>query len=225
MKSKQQLIMNQTLSNEALGKLQRLSDAVGSKIDAINADTSRSPGWKNDEVKKARDAALPGIGDQLRTVQQLAAVALVGQEMWQSKAFVLSQQRFSDDPAADATIRLAKLEELALMPRPLLAMTLQDAKESRNFALVYCAWLTGTSTPSASGLEGAAALVIDDLELPDRAAALAAISACVTNKATAESIATLAAGTRLRPIDKMNLGRQQQATSRMVAAADAAPRA
>lgn len=216
-----QLKLNQTHSNEALGKMQKLTDALNANIDKINADAGRSQGWKEDEVKKIRSASVTAIGDQLKTVQQLAAVAVVGQEFWQSRAFVLSQQRFDADPVADATIKHSKLEEMKLMPLSLLQMAMNDAKESRNFPMAYCAWLVGTGASSNAGLEGAADFAIGDVEIPDRTAALAAIEVCKTNKATGEHLWTVALGSRMQPVDRMNLGRQQQQAARMVQAAAA----
>lgn len=214
-----QLKQHQTASNTALGAMQAKVNSLTGAIDRLNADGTRSQGWREDEIKKLRAASTPAIGDLLKTVQQLAAVAVIGNEFWESRAYVLSQQKFDADPVADATIRAAKLEEFKLMPSPLLQMVMQDSKESRDYPTAYCAWLVGTGATSNAGLEGAANFAIGDVEIPDRIAALAAIEVCKTNKATGEHLWTVALGSRMQPVDRMNLGRMQQNASRMVQAA------
>jgi len=222
MQNVSQLKLNQENSNKAIGKMTTLVNSLNAKVDAINKDASRSTQWKLDNIKATREAALPAISAELKNVQSIAQVAAADEPMWQSKPLLLSLQHFDSAPEKDAAIRLSTAQELKVAPPPLLGLIWENSKADKNLPMIYQVWMAGVARREETGFSQSVDFALDEITIPDQAAALAAISVCRTNRTVGENLFVEAAAMRSQPVNRMNVGREQQATARMVQAATAA---
>jgi len=222
MQNVSQLKLNQENSNKAIGKMTTLVNSLNAKVDAINKDASRSTQWKLDNIKATREAALPAISAELQNVQSIAQVAASDEPFWQSKPLLLSLQHFDEDLGKDAVIRIATAAELKTVPLPMLGLVWENAKADKNFAMIYQCYLAGINRRDETGFTESVNLSLDGIDILNQAAALAAISVCRTNRTVGENLFVEAAAMRSQPVARMQVGREQQATSRMVQAAAAA---
>ncbi len=217
-----QLKLNQENSNKAIGKMTTLVNSLNAKVDAINKDASRSTQWKLDNIKTTREAALPAISAELKNVQSIAQVAASDEPFWQSKPLLLSLQHFDEDLGKDAVIRIATAAELKLVPLPMLGLVWENAKADKNMAMIYQCYLAGINRRDETGFSQSVNLALDSIEIPNQASALASISVCRTNRTVGENLFVEAAAMRSQSVSRMQVGREQQATSRMIQAAEAA---
>lgn len=216
------LAANQTASNAAIARMEALLAALNNAIERIEGDASRSREYILAACKEARDKATPALAEELKAIAALDASSAPNEQFWQSRPFVLSQQTFDSDPAKDAVIKLQRAAELKNMPAPLLSLAHKNARFDLDLPMVYATWLAGAGRANVeAGFSEAADLSLDGIGLPGQAAALAAISACRSNRSYAESMFSAAAALRSDPVRKLTVGREQQTTSRLVAAASA----
>lgn len=218
MLSNSQLQKNQSMSNSALLKMEAELARLNVEIAKAEADKSRSRDWVLETVKAARAKAMPVLNAEMKSIRALAKTCAEHEPFWQSKPLVLSLQKFDDDAAKNAQIRMACAGEFSRLPLPLLLLTLQNARADNNLPLVYQSWLAGMARQSEAGFTGTGDLSLDSIELPEQAAALSAIATCAVNADDAERIFFVANGQPDDPIRRMNIGRARQAASRFVAA-------
>lgn len=201
--------------------------AVEASVEKLNAliahhekDSTRSRSFVVEQVKAEREKALPAIADTLKTIQAVNKEAAGQKRFWESKALLMSQQAFSDDPAKDAVIKSFWRSNLETMPSALLQLTYENARFDGDLALVWSVFSIGSMRGAADAtVAGALNMTLDGIEVPDQAAALASISVCWSNVDYAEMVFAVASGLRADPVRKMNVGRQQQVTSKLVTAA------
>lgn len=222
MKSAEQLQKNMTNSNLAVSKMEAAIQSLNAEIERAEGDGSRSRDWVLATVKTARDAALPALGSELKTVQLLAAASGLQRQFWESTPLLLSLQMFDADAANHAQIQMAYAVSLASMPLPLLNLTFQNARGDKNLPLLYSVWLAGVGRSAEVGFADSCDLSLADIELPGQAPALAAIAVCISNRSHAERLFSVAVGQRIDPVRKLAVSREQQVSSRMVAAATGA---
>lgn len=215
----EQLKNLQDTSNTAIRTMENAVEKLNALIVRHEADTSRSQSFIIESVKSERDKMLPILVKELAIVREAAKESSGQLKFWESRSLLLSLQTFNDDPSKDAQIRLSHAAELATVPLPLLNITFENARADANLPLVYQCWRAGIGRTNEAGFKDVVDMSIDGLDIPDQAASLAAISVCASNVGHAESIAAVASGMRQDPLRKMNVARQQQATSRLVSAA------
>jgi len=220
MKKAADLIELKDRSNSAVARMESNVAALNALIDKLERDPSRIREFTLDAVKEAREDVIPILAAELDRIRGFWTEAAPQQRFWESAALIMSQQVFDADPAKDATIKMGLRAEYSAMPAPLLQLAFEDAHHDGNLPLVWVIFSTGRRMiESNAALAGAVTATLDGIEIPEQAGALAAISVCQANLGHAESIAAVAAGLRLDPIRKMQVGRQQQQSSRLVAAA------
>lgn len=218
MLSSVQLQKNQSMSNAALLKMEAELARLNVAIAQAEADKSRSRDWVLETVKAAREKASPALNAEMKTIQVMAKTCSEHETFWQSKPLVLSLQKFDDDAANNAQIRMAYAGEFSRLPLPLLLLTLQNARADNNLPVFYQCWAAGMARQGEAGFTGTGDLSLDSIELPEQAAALSAIGTCKVNADDAERIFFVANGQPDDPIRRMNIGRARQAASRFVAA-------
>lgn len=218
MLSSNQLLKNESMSNAAILKMEAELARLNVEIAKAEADKSRSRDWVLETVKAARAKAMPVLNAEMKSIQALAKTSSEHEPFWQSKPLVLSLQKFDEDAAKNAQIRMAYAGEFSRLPLPLLLLTLQNATADKNMPLVYQCWAAGMARQGEAGFTGTGDLSLDSIELPEQAAALSAIGTCKVNADDAERIFFVANGQADDPIRRMNIGRARQAATRFVAA-------
>lgn len=210
----------QAQSNLAISVMEKANSGVNDLIAEIEKDSSRSQAYKSEKIKAKREAILPILQAQLAVVRNCHKAANASKKYWDSKPLLLSLEKYLDDPAGDAAIKLQKSAELVAMTPPMLHLTFENAIDEVNLPLVYQCWLIANSAWVAGDKRFIeTANLPAELEIPNQKAALAAISVCWSNLSHGESVAATASGARLAPSQKITVGREQQITSRFIDAA------
>lgn len=112
--------------------------------------------------------------------------------------------------------------EFADMPAPLLQLAYEGARFEGDLPRLWLIFTAGQrQTGNNPNLASSLDMSFEGIEVPGQAVALAAIATCHSNLGHAEMITAVAAGQRNDPVRKMSVGRLQQESSRLVAAADA----
>lgn len=221
MKKSAELVDLKNRSDAGIQRMEANIETLNALITKLERDTSRSREWTLDAVQEARADVIPILSRELDQLRGFWHEAAAQQRFWQSSELILSQQVFDPDPAKDATIKQGLRAEYSGMPAPLLQLAFEDARADNNVALVWLIFATGRRMiESNAGLAGAITASLDGIEVPGQKEALAAIAVCQSNLAHGEMIFSTAAGLRTNPVTKMQIGRLQQQTSRLVAAAD-----
>ncbi|RFC37759.1 MAG: hypothetical protein DID92_2727743058 [Candidatus Nitrotoga sp. SPKER] len=219
MLSQTQLLKNKEISDTSIKKMESIIEKLNALIEQCENDKSRSRDWILETVKATRAKEEPALTAELKTIMTMAEVSYAHKKFWENKPLLLSLQKFDEDAARDAQIRLCHASELGTISLPLLGLTFENARADRNLPLVYQCWRVGQARSTEASFTDSMNLALNDLELPGQAASLAAISACVSNRAHGEMIWQVSvSGQRGDPVRKLNVARQQQASSRMVAA-------
>lgn len=222
MKTAAQLENLKDRSNTAVSVMEADVEKLNALITKLERDQTRSQSFIAGTVKEAREEALPRLANELARIRSHWAEAAAQKRFWESRALVLSQSTFDDDPARDAVIKLSLRAEFADMPAPLLQLAWEDARFEGDLPRL---WLIFTAGQRQTGVNPSIASSLDmsfeGIEVPGQAVALAAISACHSNLSHAETMVAVATGLRIDPVRKMTVGRQMAVTSRFVAAAEA----
>jgi hypothetical protein len=184
--------------------MRRMNDALNGKIERFESDKTRSQSFVAENIKAARDEAMPGMLKDLASMREAAGVAEAQIEFWASPALLLSRIPFDPDAATDAMIRLRYAGELASMDLPLLSLTQRNALADGNLALVWAC----TMAARVSGAGGLADL--SAVEIPGQAAALALIEDCDASLAEAEMIVAAMSGLTMDPVRKLTFARRMQ---------------
>lgn len=209
-------------SNAAVGRMESNVESLNALIDRLEKDTSRSREFTLDAITDAREKVIPILSAELAFIRQFWESAAAQQRFWESAELIMSQQVFDADQAKDATIKQGLRAEYADMPAQLLQLNFEDARAEADLPRLWMIFTAGQRMlESNAGLAGAITASLDGIEVPGQAVALAAIAVCQSNLSHAEMIFSAAAGLRLDPVRKMQVGRLQQQSSRLVAAADA----
>ena len=207
-------------SNAAISAMEARIEKLNALIAHHEKDGTRSREYVLENVKAERDKALPELGASLKIVQTIHKEAASQKRFWESRALLMSLQAFRVDPAKNATIKTFWRADLAQVPAALLQLAYVDARFGGNLPLLWQVFSTGQARSVADRTVASALdMTLDGLELPDQAAALAAISTCWSNVDHGEMIFSVAAALRIDPVRKMNVARQQQVTNKLVTAA------
>lgn len=206
-------------SNAAVKTMESSVATLNELISKLERDVSRSREYTLDAVKSAREDTLPILSDALDRIRGFWHEASFQQKFWESSELILSKLAFDADPAKDATIKQGLRSEYAAMFPSLLQLSFEDARADNNTPLVWLIFSAGRRRIASDALLAEIITVnLDGLEIPEQKEALAAIAVCRSNLSHAEMLFSAAAGLRLDPVRKMQIGRLQQQTSRMVAA-------
>jgi hypothetical protein len=119
--------------------MQKIIDALNGKIEQFESDKTRSQSFKAENIKAARDEAMPVLLKDLASMRERVATVEPHREFWASRALLMSRIPFDTDPATDAAIRLRFAGELAAMDDPLLALTQKNALGVRRDGEEACA--------------------------------------------------------------------------------------
>jgi hypothetical protein len=184
--------------------MHRVKDALNGKIEQFESDKTRSQSFVAENIKAARDEAMPGMLKNLASMREAAEVAGAQVEFWASPALLLSQIPFDPDAATDAVIRTRYAVELAAMDLPLLTLTQKNALADGNLALVWACAMAAR----ASGVGALADL--SAVQIPQQAEALALIVDCDAALAEAELIIAAMSGQSVDPVRKLELARRMQ---------------
>lgn len=209
-------------SSTAIARMEGAATALNALITRLESDASRSRAFTLEAVEVARSKALPAMGRDLDIVRAAAKTAGEARRFWESVPLLLSRQRFDDNPAADAQIKANWRAELDGMPAHLLQLVFEDARAEGDLPLLWLTFATGQRRSEGNaGFARAIAMSLEGVVIPDQAQALAAIAVADANVGHGEMIGGAATGLRMDPVRRMNIGRQQEAASRLVSAADA----
>jgi hypothetical protein len=187
-----------------LAGMRRALDAHNAKVAQFESNKTRSQAFIAENVKAARDEAMPGMLKDLASMREAAAVAEAQREFWASRALLLSRIPFDPDPATDASIRLRYAAGLAAMDLPLLALTQKNALADGNLALAWACSIAGRAAGPG---------VLADLsavKIPQQDEALALIKGCDESLAEAELIVAAMSGQTVDPVRKLSIARRMQ---------------
>jgi len=183
--------------------------SLDSAIAKIKEDGTRHPTWIEERIAEARAAALPAIAAIVRTFDERLKLVEAQKRFWESKAFVLSLQKFdSSNPANDAVIAARYLGQLSMTSAAVLQLTADSAKEDSNFPLLWHCALAGQQRAGEPGWSG---ISLDDVEIPDQKTALDLIAAAKSLTWLAHSTYSVASGNVLTGVERLALARSQQA--------------
>ena len=200
----------------ALGKLHAANTALNAEIAKYEGDSTRSSSYIAENIKGARNAALPGMRTALESMRAAAATVQPHRALWADRSLLLLRCRFSTDPATDAMIRSNMRAELAALDQPTLKHVMDDAlldqastPSEANLATVWACVMAARAAgyPELADISGVA--------IPEVAEALQLIDGCDVFLAEAEMLVAGATGARMSPSQKLTLARrmQPQATS------------
>lgn len=221
MKKSTELVDLKNRSTAAIGRMEANIETLNELIAKLERDVSRSREWTLDAVQEARADTLPLLSSELDRIRGFWHEAAAQQKFWQSSELVLSKLAFDEDPMRDATIKQGLRAEYEGMAPPLLQLAFEDARLDGDVALTWLIFCAGRRMlASDAQLAAIVTASLDGVPVPGQAESLAAISVCESNLAHGEMIFSAAAGLRLDPVRRMNVGRLQQQASRLVAAVD-----
>ncbi len=188
----------------SVAAIHKINDALSAKVERFESDKTRSQSYVAENIKAAREEAMPGMHKELATMRETAATAKAQREFWASRQLLLSRIPFNADPAVDALLRTRYATELAAMDLPLLSLTQKNALADGNLALVWaCAMAARTSGAGALANLGA-------VEIPGQSEALALIDSCDASLAEAEMLVAAMSGQTMDPARKLTLARRMQ---------------
>jgi len=222
MKKSTELVDLKNRSDAAVAKMEANISTLNELIAKLERDVSRSREWVLDAVAEARADVIPILSGELDRLREFWHEAADQQKFWQSSELILSKLVFDDDPAKDAVIKTSLRAEYASMAPPLLQLSYEDARLDGDVALTWLIFCAGRRRRIASDAQLAAVITVnlDGIEVPGQKESLAAIAKCQANLSYGEMIFATASGLRTNPVTKMQIGRLQQQSSRLVAAAD-----
>ena len=218
----EKLVEMKDQSNQSIKKMESALADLNAIIAAKEADKTRSREHVIAAVKAARDAALPAMAASLKTVNALAKESDSQKKFWESKTLLLSMQSFSLDKGKDAMLRMSLSAEVSHYPLVLLRLGYDNALADDDLPRLWQFYLAAMSRSAEVGFgDTVGALTLEGIMIPDQAVALAAISVCWSNQSLGEAMFSAAAALRNDPTRQLQVGREQQVTSRLVEAADA----
>ncbi len=212
MKSIETLRNIQRGQNAALTKLTGINEALNAEVTRYESDTTRSQAFIAEQIKAAREKALPTARALFATIGETAKVTQPQLQFWNDRAFLLSVQQFTPgDPAQDALVRAATAATLDRMPLPLLQTTCVSAVEDGNLALAWECSVTARRQNVDMDLSA--------LAIPAQAEALVAIhDVCSVAPAAAELAMGAIEGRSIDPVRKITLGRAMASPPKALAA-------
>lgn len=180
----------------------RANESVNRKVEQFESDSSRSANWKSEEIKKAREAALPAPAGDLQAIRDVVESLKPHRELWANTELLLSRARFFDDDTADALTKLRLAGELASYPLPLLIAVMRDAILEKDFALVWACVVAGRKAAVGDLPDWS------HLQVPDQREALLLIDGCDALLAEMEMIVSAIGGMSMSPAQKLTLARR-----------------
>ncbi|MFZ3324213.1 MAG: hypothetical protein WA190_17695 [Usitatibacter sp.] len=187
-----------------LAALKAMNDKINNKIDALNADTSRSQSYKTDTIKAMRDEAMPAVMKIVDEMTEANEVAKEHKEFWSDRALLLSSIAFDPDQAKDAVIRMSYAGELSAMDLRLLTLTQKNAIADNNLPLVWAC------TVAAHRAGHGDLINISKVKIPQQDQALALIASCDASLAEAEMTKGGMFGATVDPMRKLEFARRMQ---------------
>ncbi|POZ51684.1 hypothetical protein [Methylovulum psychrotolerans] len=211
-----ELSISEMKSSTLITALEKIVQAMSLFIDQTNSDASRSPEWKKETIKAMQEKTAPAFAQTKASIDEVADTAAINHKFWQSKVFLLSIQKFSDQPEKDAQIRMAYSNELAAFDLPLLALTMENARIENNLPLFFQCWKTGSAVADQKTLRDMADLSLNGIEIPNQAQALEIISRILEAKSRASQLYEMFYGRELSPLKSLQMARQQQMTEKVI---------
>lgn len=184
--------------------LQAIGDKLNGETVRLKSDTSTKDSHIAEKVDEARGAVLPRMGEILGTFGARLDTVKAQQKFWESKPMVLSLQAFDSDPVKDATIRLAKMAELAAMDSALLQLTADSAIDDNSFPMIHMTYVAGFSRHGQPGWRG---IDLSEVVIPEQDAALLLIREVEGLAMRAQDIFAQASGGGLTPVRKLQTAR------------------
>lgn len=138
---------------------------------------------------------------------------------WESTPLLLSLHKFNEAPEKDAQIRLSYNKELLSIPLPLLDLIFKNARNEINLPLIYQCWLASVIRGKEQSFSDIVDNSLNGIVIKEQAQALAAISQCWTNISRGESLAANFFGRNTDPRRRIEMAREQSATSKLIDAA------
>jgi hypothetical protein len=184
-------------------EMQAVLDGFSAEEERVKADASRSDTWKREMTDAARNKAFTALGPLMRSLSERAAAVRSQARFHESRTLLLSMQKFHDDPAKDAAIRLRHQAELSALGPEELGLVAENALDSGDLATLWQAHLAGRRHAGEKGWVG---IDISNTTIPGQAEALQGIHDCEALVAAGELIVGQTSG-RLSPTRKMALGR------------------
>lgn len=197
-----------TLQNMAGGSktlvaaMRKVLDTHNATVEQFENDKTRSREYVQKQITEARVAAMPGMVKDVDTLRETAAIAEAQRQYWGNDNFLLSRIPFDPNPVADSAIRTRYASELAAMDTPLLQLTMQNALEEKNLALVWACHMAARTRNEGKLAD------ISDLDIPGRDQALQLIKDCDRAYAEAELIVAGISGQGMSAIQKLAIGRR-----------------
>lgn len=208
-------------SNAAVKTMESSVSTLNELIARLERDVSRSREYTLGAIVEAREGTLPILSDALDRIRGFWHEAAAQQRFWESAELLLSKLAFDPDPMRDTAIKQGLRAEYADMPPPLLQLSFEDARAEADLPRLWLIFTAGRRRIASDALLAEIISVnLDGLEIPEQKEALAAIAVCRSNLSHGEMIFSGAAGLRLDPVRKMQIGREQQQTARLVSAVD-----
>jgi len=199
-------------SNAALATMGNIVNNLTARIDAYQADNSRSDAFKKEQIQRARDEAMPAFSEQNEIVTAISKEIYGQKEFYESKMLMLSQETFVDDPAKDAAIRANLGRELAAVPMELLRLAIKSAQADENLPYIYQGFLAATARNDEFRQAGGFEIGLDSVELPEQNLGLAAINKGLYNVKQAEFLLIDMVGARVSPYKRLNMINERDAT-------------
>jgi hypothetical protein len=198
-------------SAEAIERLEGIAEGLKKKIEKIRADSSRSAEWIQEEIKKEREKILPEVPPLEEKIRAIAEEIRTQKKYWESVPMVLSAQSSDSDKAS----------EFGQMPLNLFSLAIDNARAEENFSILYQLWLSGNQRIQEPGFSEVMKGSLDGLKIQDQGKALADVAFCENNQSQAHFINLVEInGLSESPTEKMNRGRQQTESDRLVSEAN-----
>lgn len=187
-----------------VASMEKIIGSLNKKIEEADADKTRSQGFKAEQIKAARDEAMPGLLADLKAIRDAAGAVEPHREFWADRALLLSRVPFDPDPAIDATLRIRYAGELVVMDAVLLSATQKNAISDRDLALTWACVMAGRVAAHGDLAD------LSGLEIPQQSEALGLIDSLDASLAAAEMIVATASGMSMSPAQKLTLAHRMQ---------------
>ena len=194
--------VKKTMENKK-AQMQTVLDGLSAEIARIEADGTRHKDWKREKISEARGKAMSALGPSMRFLSEQAAPVKAQSQFWESGNFLLSLEKFDEDPVKDSAVRQRYMAELNALGPEELQLVAANARDDDNLPLLWQAHLAGRRWKDVKGATG---VDMSDVKVPGQAEALQAIRDCGALVAGGELIVGQTSG-RLTPTQKMQFGR------------------
>jgi hypothetical protein len=192
---------------------QNSASLLESELQKVN-DGTRSAEYVQQQTVALRAKHTPAITEALQAVTAISTELSASQSAWTDKRHVLAQRSLTagenfntpKDAGLEAISRIAKMQELALLPGDLLHSMADAAKgDIRKHGLLHLISIENNSRSDST--PGWSPISLDDVELPDRTQALALLQEMAGARHTMENTFKAAINGRSNPVDRITAAR------------------